>query len=114
MDYDIIIDGKRIDVKTKKTTVKPLASYDCSIANLTRKQDCDYYAFVRVLSDQSKGWFLGMKERDAYFKEAIFLKKGEHDPSNNYTVRADCFNMKISSLDPVEWFKKERATQAAA
>jgi len=114
MDYDIIIDGKHIDVKTKKTTVKPLASYDCSIANLTRKQDCDYYAFVRVLSDQSKGWFLGMKERDAYFKEAIFLKKGEHDPSNNYTVRADCFNMKISSLDPVEWFKKERATQAAA
>tara|TARA_R110002167_G_scaffold356838_1_gene572025 strand:+ start:153 stop:497 length:345 start_codon:yes stop_codon:yes gene_type:complete len=54
MDYDILVDGSKIDVKTKKTTVKPKPDYDCSVADLTRKQNCDYYAFVRV--HQIKVW----------------------------------------------------------
>ena len=68
------------------------------MADVTRKQNCDYFAFVRVLNDQSKGWFLGLKDREAYFKESVYLKKGEHDPSNNYFVKANCYNLPISSL----------------
>ena len=36
--------------------------------------------------------------KDEYFKKASFLKKGDVDPSNNYTVRADCYNIKINEL----------------
>ena len=97
-DYDLIIDDKTIDVKTKRTSVTPKPNYDCSVADVTRKQNCDYFAFVRVLNDQSKGWFLGLKDREAYFKESVYLKKGEHDPSNNYFVKANCYNLPISSL----------------
>ena len=104
-DYDLVIPapptGKlKIDVKTKRTSVKPLPHYECSVADITRKQDCDYFAFVRVLNDQTKGWFLGMKKRNVYFDEATYLKRGDKDPSNNFTVRANCYNMAISALEP--------------
>jgi len=104
-DYDLIIPnppvGKlKIDVKTKRTTVKPLPHYECSVADITRKQDCDYFAFIRVLDDQTKGWFLGMKKRNDYFDEATYLQKGDKDPSNNFIVRANCYNMAISALAP--------------
>ena len=99
MDYDIIVDGYKIDVKTKKTTVKPKPDYDCSVADLTRKQNCDFYAFVRVLSDQSVGWFLGVKKAEQYFKDARYIKKGDYDNSNGFTARANCYNMPISELE---------------
>ena len=97
-DYDIVVGDKRIDVKTKQTTVAPLPHYECSIAAFNTKQDCDAYAFVRVLKDLSVGWFLGVSEKDAYFNDATFMKKGDVDPSNNFTVRADCYNLRIDKL----------------
>ena len=98
--YDIILpDGKKVDVKTKQTSVKPLPEYDCSIAKFNTKQECDMYAFVRVKNDLTIGWYLGSIDKKEYFKKAIFMKKGYVDPSNNFTVRADCYNMKIKELD---------------
>lgn len=98
-DYDLILDGgKTVDVKTKKTGYVPLPDYDCSVAAFNTKQACDYYAFVRVKNDLSKGWFLGVYPKTDYFKNARFLKKGQLDPANNYTVKADCYNMFIKDL----------------
>lgn len=97
-NYDIIFDGKRIDVKTKQTTVKPLPHYECSVAAYNTKQDCDEYAFVRVLKDYTVGWFLGSIPKKEYFERARFLRKGDIDPSNDFTVRADCYNLSIDSL----------------
>ena len=99
-DYDFTTEaGKRVEVKTKQTSVKPLPHYECSIAKFNTKQDCDAYAFVRVLNDFSVGWFLGVLTKEAYFDKANFLKKGDVDPSNNYTVKADCYNVRIDQLE---------------
>ena len=60
-EYDLVLtNGKTVDVKTKQTSVKPLDTYECSIAGLNTTQECDYYAFVRVKNDFSVGWFLGV------------------------------------------------------
>ena len=99
-DYDFTTEaGKRVEVKTKQTSVKPLPHYECSIAKFNTKQDCDAYAFVRVLNDFSIGWFLGVLTKETYFDKANFLKKGDVDPSNNYTVKADCYNVRIDQLE---------------
>jgi hypothetical protein len=98
-DYDLVLDnGTKIDVKTKQTGYVPLLSYDCSIAALNTKQDCDYYAFVRVKNDFSVGWYLGVYNKDQYMKDAVFMQKGTIDPSNGYTVKSDCYNIKIDQL----------------
>ena len=99
-DYDVVLkDGTKIDVKTKRTTVKPKDFYECSVAKYNTKQRCDGYAFVRVKNDLSVGWFLGYLSKDKYFNIAKSLKKGDIDPSNNFVVKADCYNVKISELE---------------
>lgn len=98
-DYDLILDnGKTVDVKTKQTSVKPLETYDCSIAALNTKQKCDYYCFVRVKNDFTVGWYLGVYDKQQYMEDAVFMKKGDVDSSNGYVVRSDCYNLKISKL----------------
>lgn len=98
-DYDIILpDGRTVDVKTKQTTVEPLPTYEASVAALNTQQNCDLYAFVRVKKDLSVGWYLGYMPKKEYFKRAKFLKKGETDPSNNFKVRSDCYNMEYKDM----------------
>lgn len=98
-DYDLILpSGTTIDVKTKQTSVKPLETYECSIAALNTTQECDYYCFVRVKNDFTVGWYLGVYRKEDYLRDAIFMKKGTVDASNGYTVKSDCYNLKISSL----------------
>ncbi len=99
-EYDLILpNGSKVDVKTKQTSVTPLPEYDCSVANFNTKQECDMYAFVRVKGDLTVGWYLGSVTKEEYFKKARFMKKGDIDPSNNYKVRADCYNLTIKELD---------------
>jgi hypothetical protein len=98
-DYDLILcNGKTVDVKTKQTSVKPLETYECSIAALNTKQGCDYYAFVRVKNDFSVGWFLGVYEKQQYMLDAKYLTRGTIDPSNSYVVKSDCYNLPIHQL----------------
>ena len=102
-DYDLILkDGRKVDVKTKRTTVKPRINYDCSVAAFNTKQKCDVYIFCRILNDMSKGWILGYKDKEDYFNEARFMKKNEIDPANNFRVRADCYNVAIEDLESID------------
>ena len=108
-DYDLIYKDIKIDIKTKLTTVKPLSKYDCSIAKFNTKQNCDVYVFTRVLKNYQKGWVLGWLPKQEYFDEAIFLKKGDIDKSNNFKVKADCYNVKIFQLydiNKLRYYKK--------
>lgn len=98
-DYDLILcNGKTVDVKTKLTSVKPLETYECSIAGLNTTQECDYYAFVRVKNDFTVGWYLGVYEKQQYMLDAVFMERGTIDPSNGYVVKSDCYNLKINQL----------------
>ena len=54
------------------------------------------------MNDLSRGWILGFMPKKEYLSKAKFLKKGEVDPSNNWTVSTDCYNLSISSLKPIE------------
>lgn len=99
-DHDLLLDDfiTTVDVKTKETTVAPKPHYECSVAAYNTTQKCDYYCFVRVKNDLSVGWYLGTYAKDKYFKDAHKLHQGEIDPSNNFTVKADCYNLPISQL----------------
>lgn len=105
-DFDIILkNGMSIDVKTKATSVAPKLDYDCSIAAYNTKQQCDAYVFCRIKNNMTIGWILGYSTKKDYFSKATHLKKGDFDPSNNFTVKADCYNMKISDLNNINELK---------
>ena len=99
-DYDLTMpNGKTVDVKTKRTNYPPRENYDCSVAAFNIKQRCDYYAFVRVKNDMSKAWILGFYDKKSYFEDAKFHRKGEFDPDNKFTFKADCYNIPIHQLE---------------
>lgn len=97
-DYDLIADGVTVDVKTKATSVAPLPHYSCSIAAYNTEQKCDFYSFVRVKKDLTQAWWCGIIAKEEFYKNATFMKKGELDRDNKYVVKADCYNIPISSL----------------
>jgi hypothetical protein len=102
-DYDLVSDGYRYEVKTKDRTVRPLPHYCCSVAKFNCTQHTDYYIFAstyraRGSYDYETVYVLGYIYFSEYFHNATFLKKGDVDPSNNFTVHADCFNLPISKL----------------
>jgi len=111
-DYDIITnDNVKYDVKTKRCTSPPKPFYDCSVAGFNTKQKCDRYAFVRIENKNNrwgKAWVLGWLGHDDYYSKARKLTKGQTDPSNNFVVRADCYNVSISKLTQFSGAKNDR------
>ena len=97
-DYDLIINGYKIDIKTKRTTVIPKDYYLCSISSFNIKQRCDYYFFLRINENMEDCYLLGWKSKENFFNEAVFNKKGELD-INGWAFKDDCYNLKISSLN---------------
>lgn len=104
-DYDIFQDNIAWDIKTKRCTSRPKPHYECSVASLNTHQKCTRYAFVR-LHIKNDSWYrayiLGWLDKDDYYKKAKFLKKGDIDPDNNFVVKANCYNVKISDLNTFE------------
>lgn len=103
-DYDIVSDYT-YDVKTKRCTSAPKPYYECSVAAYNIKQRCDRYVFVRVecIDDVcTRAWILGWIDKNEYFDKADRLVKGQVDPRNNFTVKADCFNLRIDQLNSFE------------
>lgn len=100
-DYDIVKNGIKYDVKTKRCTGEPKNYYDCSVAAFNTRQKCDEYVFVRIENVNGKwgrAWILGHYPKKEYFNDARFLKKGEKDGDNGFRVKADCYNMAIKDL----------------
>ena len=98
-NYDLVMpNGTTIDVKAKRTTVKPRPNYECSVAAYNTKQNCDYYSFCRVSNDFKIVWLLGTIKKEEYLDKSKKKTKGDIDPSNNFIFKADCYNLKISDL----------------
>lgn len=102
-DYDIIIDNKKIDVKTKRYTAKfrPNRNWNLNIPDFNTTQACDYYCFVGMADNYKKAFFYGFIKKEKFYQIARFGKKGEIDPNGDgkWTFRADCYNILISQLD---------------
>ena len=101
-DYDLMRDGERIDVKTKRCNTRPFPHYDCSVAAHGTNQNCDSYVFVRILTDTSRAWILGSIPKQDFYTKATKYKRGDVDPANGFTFKADCYNLPISELSDVQ------------
>ena len=99
-DWDVEMDDCRtVDVKSKCVTTSPLPHYECSVAAIGTNQNCDYYAFVRVLKDCTVAWYLGTLPKVDFLQQATFMEAGVwQDPDNGWSPTIDCYNIPISDL----------------
>ena len=54
---------------------------------------------VSVLNTLKEAWYLGKISKLDFYKKAAFHRKGEIDTNNNFTFKADCYNIPISLLN---------------
>ena len=99
-DWDVVMpDGHTVDVKSKCVTTPPLPHYECSVAAIGTRQNCDYYAFVRVLKDCTMAWYLGAMPKMDFLEQSTFMEAGVwQDPGNGWSPTIDCYNLAISAL----------------
>jgi len=97
-DYDLIINGFKVDVKTKRGKTIPEPHHWASIPSYNTKQNCHIYMFAKILEDYSKGYLLGYKVKSDFFEQANFNKKGEED-WNGWKFKDDCYNLKVDNLN---------------
>lgn len=92
-------DGPTVDIKSKCVTSAPLPHYECSVASIGTHQNCDYYAFVRVLKDCTVAWYLGAMLKSDFLRQATYMEAGVwEDPANGWSPTIDCYNIPISAL----------------
>lgn len=101
-EWDVRYKDNFLEVKTKDTTVYPKSGYEVSVAGYNIRQKCDHYVFTRILSDHSVGWILGYMPKKDYYEKARKMTKGEVDGTNNFIVKADCWNMFIHDLKSIK------------
>lgn len=110
-DYDILTsNSKKIEVKTKRCTSVPRASYECSVANFNDRQDCDYYFFTRV--SNTHVYLLGFLGKDEFKIKSRQMTKGQTDRNvlpngKNFKFHANCRNVLISELRPLNFSLKK-------
>lgn len=108
-NYDLNFFGKRLEVKTISCKFKPYPHYLCTVNshNLQgiHKQTADYYVFLRILNDQSKGWILGFIPCEEFFQKGKFVEKGAQVVKGVQFVKANATVLPINQLYPIERLK---------
>lgn len=102
-NFDMIVDRFKVDVKSKKTTVTPKPYYLCYIPATSAHQKCDLYFFTRVKSNLEECYLLGFKDKETFFKESTFYKKGDVEAISGFVFKADTYALPISKLSSFKY-----------
>lgn len=105
--HDFVTPLGTVEVKTKERRVRPMLTYECSIADLQRGRELPgWYFFVSVRSDGGEGWgrfkqawVLGTIEGDRFWRVAEFWKPGMR-AENGWKPTIACWNVTVSQLRP--------------
>ena len=102
-DYDFLIGGYKVDIKTKKMSpgLKPRDDWRINIPAYNTKQKTDFYLWVNVSEDLKEAFFIGYIKKDVFFEEARFCEKGEYD-RNGFNFRDDCYTATMEILSPLK------------
>ena len=100
-NYDLIINGFTVDVKTIKSKTAPTPYFNARVQAFNTKQRTSYYFFCYLLADYSKGYIAGYLKKEQFFKIATFFEAGSPDPlskSSSFRFKADNYSAYIKDL----------------
>jgi len=83
-NFDLLIDGSKIEVKTSECNVLPKDYHSCNVSLFNAEQDCDYYLFVDVNSSHSTAYIKGYVSKERFKKIRQLRLKGEKNRSFEY------------------------------
>jgi len=109
-NHDILYKNQRIELKTKRRTVKPKDNYRVSVAKTSLHQKPDTYCFLSIEFNRTEGegvrkkyydieniWYCGDISRKDFLDKSELWVKGSVD--DRHTVHADNYKMRIENLE---------------
>lgn len=103
-DYDCLLKGKKIELKTKQRKCTPTGRYVAEVSAFNDRQKCDYYAFVSTLYSYSLAWVLGCIKPEEFYKRATLRKEGEL--VDGFIYKCDTWCIEINKLYDVQEIKE--------
>jgi hypothetical protein len=95
-DFDLKIDGRRIDIKSRLVKNKP--NFNCNLPAYNLKQNTEFYFFVFVANDYSRAWFAGYISKIDFLQKAAFREKGEND-GGSFFFKCGTYQIKVGQLN---------------
>lgn len=95
-NYDLLIDGSKIEVKTSECNVLPKDYHSCNVSLFNAEQDCDYYLFIDVDSSHSTAYIKGYVSKERFKKIRQLRLKGEKN--GRFENKCDTFFILNSQL----------------
>ena len=115
-NHDLLLDcGHRLEVKTKRRTVPPKSYYDVSIAETSRHQKPDLYAFISLEFDRATKthpkkyyglknvWLCGFMSSYEYWERAKLWESVKIDRTYNFKTHVNMYNLPIGELYESVW-----------
>lgn len=102
-DFDMILYGQKIEVKSVSCKFEPFPHYLCAVNSCedgVHRQEADLYVFVRILNDMSQGWILGYMPCREFFQKGRFVPKGEIAAKDICFTKANATVISIENLYP--------------
>jgi len=99
--WDLMYDGKKLEVKTKERNVVPNISYNATVFSWNTKQQCDFYVFCSIFKSLERGWICGILPPKEFYRQAKFAKKGDPD-GDHFKFFTDCYNLSYGRLVDID------------
>lgn len=99
-DYDLEINGKKIDVKTIKTDKEPTNDFNANISAFNTRQKTDFYLWCSVAESMKYGYIIGYLEKDEFYRVAELKKKGEID-FGSWVFKSDTYTTKVKNIKKI-------------
>lgn len=107
-NFDLYYRNKKLEAKTISCKYKPPATFLCTVNSYNldgvHKQNADYYVFLRILNDFSKGWILGFIGCKEFFEKGTFKGNGT-DFGEFQFVKANATVLEIYELTDIKDIK---------
>lgn len=114
--HDIVVNGKKWEIKTKERSVPPRVEFDCTIPDYNSEhQDADVYCFVSLLSKNRQSsdvtrfegaWILGAISSE-YFRQICTTHTPNDPPDiNGWVPTVTCHNVHANALHPIYLLKE--------
>lgn len=107
-DFDFLLNGYRVEIKTKETSVIPRNDFTVNINSFNphqEKQLVDFYFFVYLQNQNgffTTGFMVGYISKKEFLEKSVLKIAGESDGANAFKFKYDCLCLKINQLNKLK------------
>lgn len=99
-DFDFLINGRKVDVKTRVCRAEPLPWFRCNLPAYSVTQKTEFYIFVYVNKQMTQAHLLGGINKADFLRLARFYKSGEPD-GDRFRFSCDTYQIILRQLKKI-------------